>query len=199
VPNLADGSQLLTGAFSAKQGAAPQVAPTGDGFAVFQVTGTQAAHAPDFATYKSHILDDYRDQQLPQLLAKKTNELAMRAKADNDLAKAAKEVGATVKSSDLVGRDAQVPDIGALATAAPQLFGLNAGQLSGPINTGHTGIVAKLTDKQLPTSQEIAQNFDTTRDALLEQRRNDMFEVFISSLQHQYEKNGRIRFNRRAQ
>jgi len=199
VPNLADGSQLLTGAFSAKQGAAPQVAPTGDGFAVFQVTGTQAAHAPDFATYKSHILDDYRDQQLPQLLAKKTNELAMRAKADNDLAKAAKEVGATVKSSDLVGRDAQVPDIGALATAAPQLFGLNPGQLSGPINTGHTGIVAKLTDKQLPTSQEIAQNFDTTRDALLEQRRNDMFEVFISSLQNQYEKNGRIRFNRRAQ
>lgn len=199
VPNLADGSQLLTGAFSAKQGAAPQVAPTGDGFAVFQVTGIQAAHAPDFATYKSHILDDYRDQQLPQLLAKKTNELAMRAKADNDLAKAAKEVGATVKSSDLVGRDAQVPDIGALATAAPQLFGLNSGQLSGPINTGHTGIVAKLTDKQLPTSQEIAQNFDATRDSLLEQRRNDMFEVFISNLQNQYEKNGRIRFNRRAQ
>src|SRR6185437_10049933 len=130
VPNLADGSQLLTGAFSVKQGAAPQVAPTGDGFALFQVTGIQAAHAPDFATYKSHILDDYRDQQLPQLLAKKTNELAMRAKADNDLAKAAKEVGATMKSSDLVGRDAQVPDIGALATAAPQLLDLNPGQLS---------------------------------------------------------------------
>src|SRR6185312_7867089 len=199
VPNLADGSQLLTGAFSVKQGAAPQVAPTGDGFAVFQVTGIQAAHAPDFATYKSHSLDDYRDQQLPQLLAKKTNELAMRAKADNDLAKAAKEVGATMKSSDLVGRDAQVPDIGALATAAPQLFDLNPGQLSSPINTGHTGIVAKITDKQLPTSQEVAQNFDATRDALLEQRRNDMFNVFISNLQNQYEKDGRIRFNRRAQ
>lgn len=199
VPNLADGSQLLTAAFSVKQGAAPQAAPTGDGFAVFQVTGIQATHAPDFATYKSHILDDYRDQQLPQLLAKKTNELAMRAKADNDLAKAAKEVGATMKSSDLVGRDAQVPDIGALATASPQLFDLNPGQLSGPINTGHTGVVAKLTDKQLPTSEEIATNFDATRDALLEQRRNEMFEVFISNLQNQYEKNGRIRFNRRAQ
>lgn len=199
VPNLADGSQLLTGAFSAKQNAAPQAAPTGDGFAIFQVTGIQAAHAPDFATYKSHILDDYRDQQLPQLLAKKTNELALRAKADNDLAKAAKEVGATMKSSDLIGRDAQVPDIGALATAAPQLFNLNAGQLSAPINTGHTGIVARLTDKQLPTSEEIAKNFDATRDSLLEQRRNEMFEVFISNLQNQYEKNGRIRFNRRAQ
>ena len=75
----------------------------------------------------------------------KTNELANRAKAENDLAKAAKEAGATLKSSDLVGRDAQVPEIGALATTAPQLFDLTAGQISGPINTGHSGIVAKIT------------------------------------------------------
>jgi peptidyl-prolyl cis-trans isomerase D len=198
VPNLADGSQLLTAAFAAKENAAPEVAPTGDGFAIYQVKGIQASHAPDFASYKSHILDDYRDQQLPQLLAKKTNELAMRAQADNDLAKAAKEVGATMKSSDLVGRDSQVPDIGMLQTQAPQLFDLNAGQMSGPINTGHTGVVVKLTDKQLPTSEEIAQNFDATRDSLLDQRRSDMFNVFISDLQNKYQKDGRIRFNRGA-
>ena len=198
VPNLADGSQLLTAAFSAKENAAPDVAPTGDGFAIYQVKGIQASHAPDFASYKSHILDDYRSEQLPQLLARKTNELAMRAQTDNDLAKAAKEVGATVKSSDLVGRDAQVPDIGMLATQAPQLFDLNAGQLSGPINTGHTGVVVKLTDKQLPTSEEIAKNFDATRDSLLDQRRSDMFNVFISDLQNKYQKDGRIRFNRGA-
>lgn len=198
VPNLADGSQLLTAAFSAKENAAPDVAPTGDGFAIYQVKGIQASHAPDFASYKSHILDDYRSEQLPQLLARKTNELAMRAQTDNDLAKAAKEVGATVKSSDLVGRDAQVPDIGMLATQAPQLFDLNTGQLSGPINTGHTGVVVKLTDKQLPTSEEIAKNFDATRDSLLDQRRSDMFNVFISDLQNKYQKDGRIRFNRGA-
>jgi peptidyl-prolyl cis-trans isomerase D len=198
MPNLADGSQLLTAAFSAKENAAPMVAPTGDGFAVYQVKAIQASHAPDFASYKSHLLDDYRDQQLPQLLAKKTNQLAMRAKADNDLAKAAKEVGATMKSSDLVGRDSQVPDIGMLATQAPQLFDMNPGQLSGPINTGHTGVVVKLTDKQLPTSEEIAKNFDATRDSLLEQRRSDMFNVFISDLQHKYQKEGRIRFSRSA-
>ncbi len=199
VPNVADGSQLLTAAFGAKQGAAPQLASTGDGYAVYQVTGIQPAHAPDFASYKSHILDDYRDQQLPQLLGTKTDELAAKAKADNDLAKAAKEVGATVKSSDLVGRDAQVPDIGALATAAPQLFNLNPGQLSEPINTGHTGIVAKITDKQLPTGEEVAKNFDATRDAMLQQRRDDLFSVFVSNLQNVYQKDGRIRLNRKAQ
>lgn len=198
VPNVADGTQLLTGAFAVKQGAAPQVASTGDGFAVYQVTAIQPAHAPDFASYKSHILDDYRDEQLPQLLAAKTNQLAERAKSENDLAKAAKELGATVKSSDLVGHDAQVPEIGALASTAPQLFDMNPGQISGAINNGHDGVVVKLTDKQLPTSEEIARNFDATRDSLLSQRRSEMFEVFMSNLETSYEKAGRIRLNGKA-
>ncbi|HEX5235369.1 MAG TPA: peptidylprolyl isomerase [Silvibacterium sp.] len=199
VPNVADGSQLLTGAFAAKQNAAPQIASTGDGYAVYQVAGIQPAHAPDFASWKSHVLDDYRDQQLPQLLTEKTDELAAKARAGNDLAKAAKQVGATVKSSDLVGRDAQVPDIGALSTAAPQLFTMSVGQVSGPINTGHTGIVAKITDKQQPTSEDVAKNLDSTRDAMLAQRRDEMFEVFVSNLQNVYQKDGRIRINRKAQ
>lgn len=132
------------------------------------------------------------------MLATKTNELAARAKSENDLAKAAKELGATVKSSDLVGRDAQVPDIGALASTAPQLFDMNPGQLSGPINNGHAGVVVKLTDKQLPSTEEIAKNFDATRDSLLDQRRNNMFDVFMSNLENSYEKAGRIRLNGKA-
>ena len=163
------------------------------------MTDIQTAHAPTFADWKSHIVDDYREQQLPQLLATKINELATKAKSENDLAKAAKEVGATVKSSDLVGRDSQVPDIGSLASAAPQLFDLSAGQFSGPINTGRTGIVAKLVDKQEPTGDEIAKNFDQTRESQLQQRREEAFAIFISSLQEKYEKDGRIRMNRKAQ
>jgi len=199
VPGLPDGSKLLAQAFTAKKGDPPQFAGTGEGYAVFQVTDIQPAHAPTFADYKTHLLDDYRQEQLPQLLATKVNELALKAKSENDLAKAAKEVGATVKTSDLVGRDAQVPDVGALATAAPQLFDLSVGQISAPINTGRTGIVAKLVDKQEPTSDDIAKNFDQTREALLEQRRDEAFAVFITHLQEKYEKEGRIRMNRKAQ
>ena len=43
----------------------PQSAPTGEGFAIFQVTGIVPAHAPAFADWKSHVLDDYRQEQLP--------------------------------------------------------------------------------------------------------------------------------------
>lgn len=193
---LPDGSKLLTQAFAAKPGAAPGVTGTGEGFAIFQVVDAKPAHAPTFEEYKTHLLDDFREQQLPQLLARKTNELADKAHAENNLAQAAKEVGAIVKTSDLVAHTAQVPDIGELATAAPDLFDLNVGQYSKPINTGHSGIVAKIVEKQEPTTEETAKNFDTTKEQLLAEKREQMFAVFVTSLTDRYEKQGGIRMNK---
>ena len=196
---LPDGAQILGKAFEAKQSDPPQAAPTGEGYAIFQVTGIQPAHAPNFADWRTHVLDDYRNEQLPQLLAAKTKELDDKAKASGDLAKAAKELGATVKTSDLVGPDGQVPDLGQVAQVAPQLLDLSVGGISGPISTERNGIVAKILDKQEPSADEIAKSFDQTRDQVLEQRRSDAFNVFMSGIMADYKKNNRIRLNAKAQ
>lgn len=199
VPGVADASKLLTAAFATSKGAAPQIASTGDGFAVFQVEDVQPAHAPDFTTYRDHILTDYRTQQTPVLLEQKTQQMADKAHATNDLAAAAKEFGATIQTSDLVGRDAQVPDIGALATAAPQLFNLSPGQISGPIRGDRTGVVAKLDDKQQPTPQDITQHIDQAKEGLLDQKREEAFAVFVSGLADDYQKHGRVVMSKQSQ
>lgn len=199
IPGLADGSKVLTQAFTGKQGGPVQSASTGDGYAIFQVVEVKAAHAPSFDDYKSHIVEDYREQQLPQLLAKKTNELADKAHAENNLEQAAKEVGATVETSDLVGHDGQVPDIGQLSSQASSLFDLKPGQISTAINTGRNGVVAKILDKQEPTADEIAKNLDQTREQVLDQRREEAFAVYVTTLQEKYQKAGWIRLNKRAQ
>jgi peptidyl-prolyl cis-trans isomerase D len=200
LPGMSDSSKLLSAAFSTKPGTPAQVASTGDNtFGVFQVTDVMPAHTPTFQEYKSHVLDDFRDQQVTSLLARKTNELADRAHAEHDLAKAAKEVGATIKTSDLVGRDAQVPDIGSLAQSAPSLFDLNNGQIGNAINNSTTGAVAQITDKQQPSDADLAKSFDSTRDNLLNQRREQMFSVFASNLFSNYEKDQRILINRKLQ
>jgi len=199
IPGLADSAQLLTKAFAAKQGDPPQSAPTGEGYAIFQVTGIAPAHAPTFADWKSHILDDYRDEQAPILLSQKTKDLADKAKAMNDLTKAAKADGATVKTSDLVSNTGQVPDFGEVGQVAPQLFDMSVGTISGPINAGRTGVVVKITDKQEPTADDIAKNFDQTRDQLLDERRQEAFSVFMSAVWNDYKKHNRIRFNQKAQ
>ncbi len=196
---LPDGSQLLSKAFQSKVGDPAQYAPTGEGYAIFQVTGIDAAHAPTFADWKTHVLDDYRNEQLPALLNQKTRELADKAQASKDLAKAAKQVGATVKTSDLVGQSAQVPELGQVEQVAPQLFDMQLGGISGPINAGRTGVVAKLVDKQQPTDAEIQKNFDQQRDQILDQRRNEAFQLFASNVVNDYHKSNRVRINSKAQ
>ena len=198
IATLPDGAQLVSKAFQEKQGDPAQYAPTGEGYAIFQVSGVEAAHSPTFADWKSHVLDDYRNEQLPGLLNQKTKELADKAKASNDLAKAAKEVGASVKTSDLVGQSQQVPDFGDVGQVAPQLFDMTAGTVSGPINAGRTGVVAKLVDKKEPTPEEIQKNFDQMRDQILDQRRNEAFELFASNVMADYKKHNLIRMNAKA-
>jgi peptidyl-prolyl cis-trans isomerase D len=199
IPALPDGSQLIAHAFEAKATDPPQSAPTGEGYAIFQVKSVIPAHAPTFADWKSHVADDYRNERVPALMSQKTAELAAKAKAENDLAKAAKEMGASFKTSDLVDQSGQVPDLGAVGQVAPQLFDMTPGTISGPINAGRTGVVAKLVDKQQPSDADIAKNLDQVRDQILEQKRQEAFEIFANSIITDYKKNNRVRINAKSQ
>jgi len=192
-----DSTQILGKAFQSRQGDPPQFTPTGEeAYAIFQVTEIAPAHAPAFADWKKNVLKDFQDQQLPVLLGQKTQELAEKAKNLNDLSKAAKAVGATLKTSDLVGPSDQVPEFGMVAQVAPQLFDLKPGELSGPISAGRTGVVARLVDKKEPTPDEIAKNFDQTKDQLLSLRQNEAFNLFLSTIMSDYKKHNRIRIPR---
>lgn len=192
---LPDSSSILREAFEAKVGDPAQEAATGEGYAIFQVTGIQPAHAPTFAEWKSHVLDDYRQEKLPALVAEKTQALEAKAKATGDLAAAAKAMGAKLETSDLVSPTGQVPDFGSVGQVAPQLFDLSVGSISGPITTERNGVVAKIVEKQEPTPDEIQKNFDQTRDTILDQRRSEAFNVFASSIFNDYKEHGQIRIN----
>jgi peptidyl-prolyl cis-trans isomerase D len=197
IGSLPDASTLLSSAFGAAKGAAPETASTGEGYAVFQVVDIKAAHAPEFADYKSHIADDYRAQKTPELLNQQLQKLADRAKVLNDLKKAAAEMNLPLKSSDLVGRDGQVPDIGALTGPAAVVFSLPKGGISGPINEGANGAVLQLTDKQEPTADDIAKNLPATREKMKSDLQNESFGVFASTLLDRYTKAGAIVYSKK--
>ena len=62
-----------------------------------------------------------------------------------------------------------------------------------------TGVVARLVDKQEPTAAEIQQSFDQMRDQMLEQRRNDAFQVFASDVINSYKKRKLVQINAKPQ
>lgn len=162
---------------------------------MFQVADVKASHAPTFAEYKTHVADDYRAQRIPEMLNTQLKKLADRAKILNNLKKAAAEMNIPLKTSDLVGKDGQVPDLGSMSGAASVAFNLARGAISGPINTGSTGAVLSVVDKQEPTADEIAKNLDQTRAQLLSQRQQEVFQIYVSTLADKYEKAGAIRYN----
>lgn len=196
IASLPDSTALLTAAFSAAKGAAPQSASTGEGYAIFQVLDTKPAHAPDFATWKPHVLDDYREQKAPEMLNAQLIKLSDRAKVLNDLSKAAAEMKLPLKTSDLIGRDAQVPDLGSMSGDASMLFSLPRGAISGPINEGPNGTVARIVDKQEPTADDLAKNLPATREKLLDQQRQQAFAVFAGTVMQRYQQQGGIIYSR---
>jgi peptidyl-prolyl cis-trans isomerase D len=193
VAGVSDGSSMLAGAFSATKGAAPQSVSVGDGFAVYQLVDIKPAHAPTFDEYKSHLLADYRQQKVPELLEAELKKLDDRAKVLGDLHKAAAEMNIPVKTSDLVGKDGQVPDVGSMGGPASAAFSLAKGAISGPINTGQSGIVLQVDDKQEPSPEDIAKNFEQTKEHLLGERQEEVFRVYLGNLTQKFEKAGAIR------
>ena len=197
IPSLPDSASLLSAAFGAAKGAAPQSASTGEGNAVFQVVAVQAAHAPAFADWKSHVLDDYRSDKAPALMTAQLKKLDDLAKQMGDLHKAAAQINVPVKTSDYVGRDAQVQDLGSLSGDAAAVFTLPKGGISGPITEGPNGAVVQVVDKQQPTPEDITQHLAATRDKLLDQQRAEVFNVFAGSLMDRYERAGAIVYTRK--
>ena len=198
IGGLSDATGLLGQAFTVDKGAAPGTVSTGDGFAVFQVLDVKPAHAPEFAAVKPQILSDYRDQKAPALLAQQTTKLDDRAKVLNDLKKAAAEMNVPFKTSDLVGQEAQVPDLGAMSGPGSVAFSLPKGAISGAINTGPSGVVLSVIDKQEPTADDMAKNFAQTRDQLESKQRDEVFRVYLGTLSDKYQKGGGVRLAKSA-
>jgi peptidyl-prolyl cis-trans isomerase D len=160
---------------------------------VYQVVDIKPAHAPTFDEYKAHLLADYRQQKVPELLDAELKKLDDRAKALGNLQKAAAEMNIPVKTSDLVGKDGQVPNVGSMAGQASVAFSLAKGAVSGPINTGQSGIVLQVDDKQEPSPEDIAKNFEQTKEQLLSERQDEVFRVYLGNLTQKFEKAGAIR------
>jgi peptidyl-prolyl cis-trans isomerase D len=194
LPGLAPNPQFMDAVFSEPDKAPPDVVQIPQGYVVFQLLGIRPPATPTFEEIRSRVESEFKNERAGFLLQQKTQELSDRAKAAHDLKKAAKELGATVKTSDLVLPDGQVPDIGSMSNASA-IFSLQPGEISGPITTGGNGVVAQLLEKQAPTDQEFTEKKDSIRQALLGEKQNELFGLFVANLRKDMEKSNRLKVN----
>jgi peptidyl-prolyl cis-trans isomerase D len=162
---------------------------------VYTTDDIHPAHAPTFAEWKGHVLDDYKAEQVPSLLQARLTKLAKRAQELHDLRKAAAEQNIPVKTSDLVGRDGNVPDVGQMSGPASAAFDLPKGGITGglSVENGTAGVILEVLDKQEPTPEDIAKTYATRRSELIDRKRAELFGVYMGTLLDRYKAKGAIR------
>jgi peptidyl-prolyl cis-trans isomerase D len=197
LPGIASAPDVVNAIFTAKKMDPPALATSPSGYVIYQVVDVQPAQTPTFEQAKDKVEVQFKNQRAQALLAQKTQELADRAHAEHDLAKAAKEVGATVKTSDLVDRSAQVPELGAMSGSASVAFSMKVGEISGPIQAGANGVVLKILELQEPTPEQLKQGWDTAKQTLLDQKRQEFEGLYVENLRDRLEKEGKIKVNKK--
>jgi peptidyl-prolyl cis-trans isomerase D len=195
LPGLGPAQQFMDAVFAATEKSPPDLASASQGIAVFQLLGVKPASTPTFEEIRTKVEDAFKNERSGALLSQKLQELSDRAKADHDLKKAAKELGAAYKTSDFVLPDGQVPDIGSMTGQASVAFTMKPGEISGPVVSGQDGAVLQVLEDQKPDESEFAAKRDQIRDELMQNKQQELFGLFVTSLRDQMEKSGKIKIN----
>src|SRR6266849_2488479 len=195
LPGLGPANQFMDAVFGATEKSPPEMAPTSQGFAVYQLLSVKPPSTPSFEEVRTKLEDEFKNERSSILLSQKTQELSDRAKAEHDLKRAAKELGATVKTSDFVAPDGQVPDLGSMSGQASVAFSMKPGEISGPVQSGANGVVLSLLESQAPTDADYAAKRDQIREQLRQTKQQELFGLFVSNLRDQMEKSGKIKIN----
>jgi peptidyl-prolyl cis-trans isomerase D len=195
LPGIGPAPQFMDALFRQKENTPVEEAQLPRGYAIFEVLAVKPPATPTFEEIRSRLETEFKNERSAALMSQKTQELSDRAKAGHDLKKAAKELGAAMKTSDSVLPDGQVPDIGSMAGPAAVAFTMKPGDISGPINSGNTGAVLTLLEKQEPAAADFATQRDQIRDTLLQNKQAELFGLFVANLHDQMEKSGKIKIN----
>lgn len=195
LPGLGPSPQFMEAVFTAQEKTPPDMAPTSQGTAVYELLAIKPPATPTFEEIRTRVEDEFKNEQSRTLLTQKAQELSDRAKAAHDLKKVAKELGATMKTSDLVLPDGQVPDVGSMSGQAAVAFTMKPGEISGPITSGSDASVLQILENQQPTDADFAAKRDQIRDSLLQGKQQERFGLFVSNLVDEMTKSGKIKRN----
>ena len=198
LPALGMQPQFMNTVFKVNAKSGADTAPVTMGYVVYEVTDVQPPSTPTFEEAKAQIVQQFKAGKAQTLLVQKSQELADRARSEHDLKKAAKEAGVTVKTSELVTESSQVPDVGSMAGPAAAVFAAKKGDIVGPVQGGRNSVVMLLLDKQEPTPDEIQKNVETARQELVQRKRQEVFEVYLTNLVARLDKDGKIKRNKKV-
>ena len=170
--------EIASEAFTLAEGAVSGKLRSGQGFAFITLAETKPSYLPGFDEVTDKVRDDAIRVKAVEVARAKAETMARAAKGN--FAGAAKAAGVDVKTTDLITRGTALPEVGVSGAVDDAVFGLKAGETTGPIQTETAVVVARVAERQDLDPAKAEAERDTVRSELLRQRREQFFMAYMA-------------------
>ena len=165
---------------------------------VAEVTAVTPAHGATLDEVRSQVEAAVRRQKVEELVQKRANDLAAKAKADgNNLAQAAKEMGLEVKESTDFNRQGAVEGFGSASILA-EAFSQKDGTVLGPINSADGKGVLKVLSHTPADMSTFAAQQSALRDEIKGKLLRERLALFEDGIRKTLEKDGKVKIQQDA-
>ncbi len=159
------------------------------------VTRVIPAHPATFEEAQTRVRQALEQQNLQQLVARRTTELVAKAQSMNgDLEKAAKALGFEVKSPPAFDRQGAVEGLGQAAYLL-QAFTKPDGSVFGPVPVQDGQIIVKVVGHEPADLSKFATQRSGIRDELKARRARERGQLFEAGLRDQLIKEGKVKIH----
>jgi peptidyl-prolyl cis-trans isomerase D len=165
-----------------------------NGFAVPMLVERREPRIPDFAEVKDEVTKRARQARAQAQLEQTARDLANNNGSVADLKAAAAKLGLEVKTSEAYKLGSPLEGAGTSAAADDAIYNLKEGEVSkSPVKLGDTWVVLAATKRTDADLAEFAKQRDQLTQSLLNTRRTDVFEDYISSIRARLDREGKVK------
>ncbi len=198
VPGLGAAPQVAVEAFKLADNALSDAVNSPRGPVYIMVTGKKDPYVPALDEVKARVREDVVRNKARDLSRERGTAIAAALRGAKDFAAAAKAQGLEAKSSELIARETALPDVGVSPEVDKIAFSLPVGGVSEPIATSDSTVIVKVTERKDVTAEEFAQQKETFRETLLNERRNKFFTAYMTKAKQNMKIEIRTEVARRA-
>ncbi len=189
--------EFVNAVFAASPGAPTPAIKVAQGFALAKVERVVPPAVQPLSAVQDQVTSEFKQQQAIQLAQSEARQLAEAAKAKG-LKAAASQMKLAVKTSQPLTRKDSLADAGAIGSFADALFALQPGQVGGPSALDSKQIVYSLVSVQQPPDATFAQQKDSIRQQLLQQKRSQVFSAYTDAMEKRLTQSGKMKIDEAA-
>lgn len=164
-----------------------------NGFGVPMLVEQRGPRVPDFDEVKEKVRGAVKDEKAKAQLEQKAKDLIASAKTPGELKGAAERLGLEAKAEANYKLATPLGDSGSSVLLDDPLYAAKAGDVLQPIFLNQNYLVMGINKRTDADLTEYAKQRDSLMQSALTERKNQVFEDYLSSVKSRWEQDGKVR------